>query len=234
MSPTRTATEALVALVRGRGRSVWRTGAAAACALRDLPEPARVELLTDATASECDEICAVAARVADLTHLQLRPLGERSLEAALQARGFTVDAIAVGPSGEVVDPFEGREHLEAGVLRTVGSPEQVFRDTPLLLLSAARVISATGCVPSSDVRRFGVRDAGNILDVPDRRRAWGEEMNGLLLGVHIERALQWLDDTRVLAYILPEVAAMVGFHASSPTHHKDIWDHTKLVTQKAA
>jgi len=54
------------------------------------------------------------------------------------------------------------------------------------------------------------------------------------MGRAIEPALQLLFETRVLQFLMPEVAAMVGFEKSCAAHHKDIWDHTKLVTQKAS
>ena len=225
-------TQAIEALLAGRGHRVWRVGAAAWAQLAGHATPPFVELLTDAGPEACAEIMALAADLVDTTPVHLQPL-RGSLETTLGLRGFTVDAIAVS-DGEVVDPTGGLEHLEAGILRTIRPPDRVFRDMPVLLLSMARLIAWTGATPSTELRRFATRDSGNVLDVPGRRGAWGRELTGLLLGPRVDRGLQWLYETRVLGFVAPEVAAMIGFDKTCTVHHKDMWDHTKKVTRKAA
>ncbi|RKQ89009.1 CCA tRNA nucleotidyltransferase [Brockia lithotrophica] len=61
-----------------------------------------------------------------------------SLEADLARRDFTINAMAMGPDGEVVDPFGGREDLRRGVVRAVGNPEERFREDPLRMVRAVR------------------------------------------------------------------------------------------------
>ena len=48
------------------------------------------------------------------------------IEDDLARRDFTVNAIALSPTGELVDPFGGQADLRAGVLRCVGEPERRF------------------------------------------------------------------------------------------------------------
>ena len=45
-----------------------------------------------------------------------------SLEEDLARRDFTVNAMALGPEGELLDPFGGLDDLHAGVIRCVGDP----------------------------------------------------------------------------------------------------------------
>ena len=59
-------------------------------------------------------------------------------------------------------------------------------------------------------------------------------MGDVLLGPHPDAALRWLQQTRVLSFLLPEVASLVGFHRTCEVHHKDCWDHTLRVVRKAA
>ncbi|HHO81235.1 MAG TPA: hypothetical protein ENN00_00090, partial [Bacillaceae bacterium] len=61
-----------------------------------------------------------------------------SLEADLARRDFTINAMAMGPEGEVVDPFGGREDLRRGVVRAVGDPAERFREDPLRMVRAVR------------------------------------------------------------------------------------------------
>jgi poly(A) polymerase len=206
-------------------------------ALEALGTPVHVqdyELLTDATQDECNRFLSTLSELGHSRNIRLESLQGHTLETLLAKRGVTIDAIAVHSDGSVVDPFEGRAHLSAEQIRTVQAPDHAFRKQPILLLKIADIISNTGFRASSELRRYATRDSGNVLDIEDRGSQWGTQINALLMGNAIEPALQWLQDTRVLGFIMPEVAAMIGFEKSCSVHHKDIWDHTKLVTQKAA
>ena len=56
----------------------------------------------------------------------------------LARRDFTVNAMALGADGAVIDPFGGRADLEAGVIRCVGEPERRFSEDALRMLRALR------------------------------------------------------------------------------------------------
>ena len=54
-------------------------------------------------------------------------------------RDFTINGMLLDPvSGEVLDFVGGREDLEAGIIRTIGDPEQRFREDKLRMLRAVR------------------------------------------------------------------------------------------------
>ncbi len=61
------------------------------------------------------------------------------IEDDLARRDFTINALAWHPlRGELLDPFGGRADLAAGVLRTVGRPEERFAEDYLRVLRALR------------------------------------------------------------------------------------------------
>lgn len=61
------------------------------------------------------------------------------IEDDLARRDFTINALAWHPLREVLlDPYDGRGDLEAGVLRTVGVPEERFAEDYLRVLRALR------------------------------------------------------------------------------------------------
>ena len=224
----------LSALLAGRGHSLWLVGAAARARVLSGSPPAHAELLTDASVEVAEQVRLTAQEVTGLT-VRLASLGERDLGAWLRARGVTLDAVAVkADDGAVIDPFEGAADALKNTLRTIAPAADAFREDPLLLLRVPRLIAETGALAASELRRFATRDSGNILDTRARRAEWAAEFNALVLGKDVDRALQWLLETRVLAFLMPEVAAMVGFDKTCAVHHKDIWEHTRLVTAKAA
>ena len=61
-----------------------------------------------------------------------------SLEEDLSRRDFTVNAMALGPEEELLDPFGGLDDLNAGVIRCVGDPAERFLEDRLRLFRAIR------------------------------------------------------------------------------------------------
>lgn len=176
--------------------------------------------------------------------LHIRPLRRPQAEAAegdgepmrgilgdLATREITIHGFAIGADGDIVDPFGGVDDLADERIRPIASPRKIFREQPSSLLRVARYLAYYGYEVDHETRRFATRDAANILSVP--RDVWLREINRVLLSRHTDTALQWLFDTRILCYLLPEVASLVGFHETCEVHHKDCWDHTLQVTQKA-
>ena len=65
----------------------------------------------------------------------------------LARRDFTVNAMALSPEGEVLDPFGGLADLQQGLLRCVGDPEARFREDALRILRLLRFAARLGFRP---------------------------------------------------------------------------------------
>lgn len=63
------------------------------------------------------------------------------IHADLARRDFTINAMAMTKDGEVIDPFGGQADLHVRQLRTVGDPQQRFREDGLRLLRLLRFAS---------------------------------------------------------------------------------------------
>lgn len=62
----------------------------------------------------------------------------------LSRRDFTVNAMALGEDGEVIDPFGGRADLECRLIRCVGEPDRRFAEDALRLFRAVRFAAQLG------------------------------------------------------------------------------------------
>lgn len=62
----------------------------------------------------------------------------------LTRRDFTINAMALGPDGTVIDPFGGQKDLQARLIRCVGEPERRFREDALRMLRAVRFSAQLG------------------------------------------------------------------------------------------
>lgn len=71
---------------------------------------------------------------------------DAGLREDLSRRDFTVNAMALGPDGEVIDCFGGREDLERKLIRCVGDPDRRFSEDALRMLRAVRFCAQLGFV----------------------------------------------------------------------------------------
>ncbi len=71
----------------------------------------------------------------------------------LARRDFTVNAMALGPGGEVIDPFGGQEDLKRGILRCVGEAALRFREDGLRILRGLRFMARFGLQPEDGTAR---------------------------------------------------------------------------------
>lgn len=66
------------------------------------------------------------------------------LAADLSRRDFTINAMAMGPEGDVTDLFGGRADLQRRLIRCVGEPERRFGEDALRMLRALRFSAQLG------------------------------------------------------------------------------------------
>lgn len=62
----------------------------------------------------------------------------------LSRRDFTINAIAYSPSGEIIDPFNGRNDLRNRIIRCVGVPRERFDEDALRMFRALRIAAKLG------------------------------------------------------------------------------------------
>jgi poly(A) polymerase len=154
------------------------------------------------------------------------------VEADLQRRDFTVNAIAVRlPSVEVVDPYGGLRDLGLQILRTPMDPEVSFSDDPLRMLRLFRFQATLGFTPEEDTLR-AVREMGDRLEIVSAERI-RDELSKLLLAASPGDALFAVVEAGLAAHFVPELPGLAM--EQDPHHrHKDVLGHTFAVVDKAS
>lgn len=113
--------------------------------------------------------------------------------ADLARRDYTVNAIAMARTGELVDPFDGRSAIEKKELVTVGRAYDRFQEDPLRMMRGVRFVSQLGYKLHHDARK-----------VMEDQRLWlsriavervSIEMEKLCSGKEVKKAVQLLHDT---------------------------------------
>lgn len=154
------------------------------------------------------------------------------IELDLATREITLHALALADDGTIIDPFGGVDDLFNQTINTIIPPQRAFRESGVWVLKVAKYVGYYGFEPTRDVVRAARRDAGSVLD--SQTSQWCGHLTKVLMSNHVMAALDFLYDSGALQFLLPEVEAMIGFHKSCRFHHKDLWDHTKLVIHRAA
>ncbi|MEP6994394.1 MAG: hypothetical protein ABI968_07735, partial [Acidobacteriota bacterium] len=127
-------------------------------------------------------------RVAGKDPLDIAEIEGGTIEADLQRRDFTVNALAAAlDSGELLDPFGGRKDLARGRLRCV-HPRNLLED-PLRVLRAARLMATRNLTPDRATLAASRRAAPRFRRVAPERVA--AELWKLLGAASAQPAMSW-------------------------------------------
>lgn len=141
-------------------------------------------------------------------------------------RDFTINAMFEEVStGQIIDHVGGRADLAAGVIRTVGNPEARFGEDRLRLLRAVRFAARFDFTIDPPTMAAIRRHAASITEISAERI--GDEMVKMLTEGRVRRAFELLDESGLLALILPQMSDMKDC-TQPPDHHPegDVFEHT--------
>ena len=131
-----------------------------------------------------------------------------TLEEDLSRRDLTINAMAQGPQGELIDPYGGQRDLRLKVLRHV-SP--AFAEDPVRILRLARFAARFHhftVAPETTALMRQMVDAGEV-DALVSERVWLEISRGLM-EAKPSRMFEVLRSCGALAKLLPEVDRLWG------------------------
>jgi putative nucleotidyltransferase with HDIG domain len=154
-----------------------------------------------------------------------------TLEDDQNRRDFTINALAIGVSeknyGKLLDPFNGLEDLEKGIIRTPLDPDITYSDDPLRMMRAIRFASQLHFEIEQESLEAIKRNKHRIEIISAERIT--EELNKILLSPKPSVGLRLLFETELLPYFLPEVVDLQGVEEVEGQLHKDNFYHTLQV-----
>jgi len=159
-----------------------------------------------------------------------------TLEDDLSRRDFTVNAMAIGISGEekgeLVDMFNGFDDLQNKILKTPLDPDITFSDDPLRMMRAVRFASQLGFTIEGKTFAAIKRNA-HRLDIISKERII-DEFNKIMLSKKPSVGIKLCDETGLLQQFLPELLALKGVEVINGVGHKENYNHTLQVVDKIA
>jgi tRNA nucleotidyltransferase (CCA-adding enzyme) len=153
-----------------------------------------------------------------------------SIEDATRRRDFTINAILQDPLTEaIIDPFNGRADIAAGLLRVVS--HETFAEDSLRVLRAAQLAARFEFRVHPETAEL-CREI-DISDLP-AERIWGEIEKLLLCARRPSIGLGWLHALGVLDQLFPEIKALIDVPQDPEWHPEgDVFVHTRLVIDGA-
>ncbi len=143
------------------------------------------------------------------------------IDGDLARRDFTVNAMACGSDGVILDLFRGQEDLKRRIIRCVGEPERRFEEDALRILRALRFASVLGFEIEQETARAVHRMYTALGAVAAERIR--TELLKLLCGQDAGRILR--EYTDVITFLIPCLKASVGYGQDNPHHLYTVWEH---------
>jgi len=157
-----------------------------------------------------------------------------TLEEDLLRRDLTINAMAMGQDGQIIDPYGGQDDLNNRVLRHVSD---AFEEDPLRILRVARFMARfahLGFSVDQDTNALMQQMCldGQLRDLP-KERIW-KEVSRALMEPTPSAFFETLRDCNGLDDWFPEVKALIGV-IQPPEHHPEIctFKHTMMALEQA-
>lgn len=154
----------------------------------------------------------------------------KTIEEDLQRRDFTMNAIALKISDNLIfiDPFNGKEDLSKKIIRSVGDPNERFKEDALRIMRAIRFATQLSFSIEKETMKAIIEDAHLISHISQERIR--DELLKILASDNPYEGIMLLDATGILEIILPELSHGKGISQERPGRHHttDVFTHNVL------
>lgn len=157
-----------------------------------------------------------------------------TIEEDLSRRDFTMNAIALTISHQasitsnLVDPYEGQTDIKNRLIRTVGKPDERFKEDALRIMRAIRFACQLNFDIEEATGKAIKNDAALIQEISFERIR--DELLKILKSPDPSKGIILLKEAGLLQYIIPELLAGVDISQARPGRHHttDVFTHNLM------
>ncbi|MDC0176785.1 CCA tRNA nucleotidyltransferase [Polaribacter sp.] len=153
---------------------------------------------------------------------------EGTLQDDQNRRDLTINALALSLNednfGQLLDPFNGIDDLEAKVIKTPLNPDITYSDDPLRMMRAIRFTTQLNFNINVESLEAITRNAYRLKIITRERIV--DELNKILASPKPSIGFLLLEKTGLLKQILPELDALKGVEEVEGQTHKDNFYHS--------
>lgn len=146
----------------------------------------------------------------------------QKLEEDLHRRDFTINALALDINGKIIDLFDGVKDLKNKIIKTVGNPEERFREDALRMMRAIRLACELDFEIEEKTFKALKKLASLIQYIAYERIR--DEFTKIIISKQAIKGIELLRTSNLLQEIIPELASSYGVGQNK--HHKyDVYSH---------
>lgn len=145
-------------------------------------------------------------------------------------RDFTINAMGCMADGTIIDFFGGIEDLKKGIIRTVGEPDDRFREDALRMMRAVRFSAQLGFTLHDGVKESIIKNCESISLVSKERVR--DELCKILMSDNPQK-IEVLYNTGLLKQILPELHVCFQTAQNNNWHLYDVGTHTMVALMES-
>lgn len=154
----------------------------------------------------------------------------KDLKDDLSRRDFTINSLAYNKNTGIIDYFNGVEDLKNKIIKTVGDPEERFKEDYLRILRAVRFATQLGFTIEEKTFNACKLYSKYLSNISMERIQ--DEFFKIILSDKPSKGIRLLKDINALDVFLPELVDAVGFNQHNPHHDKEVFEHILCVVDK--
>lgn len=171
----------------------------------------------------------IEAKYSDFRHPD-QVLFSDKLEDDLKRRDFTINAMAYR-NGKITDMFDGLKDINDKILKTVGNPDDRFKEDALRMLRAVRISLQLGFSVSYESSESIFKNTNLIKKISLERIR--DEFIKIIMSENPSVGIVMLQKFGLLKNIIPELEEGIGC-VQGGEHIYDVWNHLLHALQHSA
>ncbi len=145
----------------------------------------------------------------------------KTLEEDLSRRDFTINAMALTLTGDLIDPFGGATDVEKKIIRAVGDPQKRFDEDALRMMRAVRFVAQLG-FEIEEKTKAAITKLSHTIELITHERI-RDEFVKMIKSPAGRSVIDLLHELGLLKHIIPELEEGIGMENRPRIF--TIWDH---------